>query len=84
MMINRAVLLIGGVAFLLNFPFGMLRSRMRKYSIGWLLCIHLPIIPLILLRIIEGLTYKAIPYTLAVSVLGQFLGGRAGRWWFSS
>ena len=84
MMISRTVLLIGGVAFLLNFPFGMLRSRMRKYSIGWLLCIHIPIVPIILIRIIEGLTYKVIPYTLVVSILGQFLGVRAGRWWFSS
>jgi hypothetical protein len=64
MMISRALLLIGGVAFILNFPFGMLRSRLRKYSIGWLLCIHLPIVPIILIRVIEGLTYRVIPRIL--------------------
>ncbi|MEK6560656.1 MAG: hypothetical protein AABZ07_02885, partial [Nitrospirota bacterium] len=75
---------LGGVAFLLNFPFGILRVRTRKYSIAWMLCIHIPIIPVILMRIFTGHSYKIIPYTLGVSLLGQFLGSKTGRWWFSS
>lgn len=78
------LILIGAGAFILNFPFGILRVKTRKFSLGWLLCIHLPVLPVIFIRIATGFTYKVIPYTLGVSLLGQFFGVRAGRWWFSS
>lgn len=75
---------IGIAAFLLNFSFGILRVKTRKYSLKWLLCIHIPVVPVVFLRMVTGYSYKIIPYTLALSVLGQFLGARAGRWWFNS
>lgn len=76
---------IVAVAFLLNFPFGVLRVKTRKYSLKWILCIHIPVLPVIFLRLFTGFSYKIIPFTLAFSVLGQLLGFRAGRrWWFGS
>ncbi len=76
---------IGIAAFILNFPFGMLRVKTRKYSLNWLLCIHLPVVPVVFLRMITGFNYKVIPFTLIFSVLGQLLGVRTGRrLWFGS
>ncbi len=76
---------IGIAAFILNFPFGMLRVKTRKYSFNWLLCIHLPVVPVVFLRMLTGFNYKVIPFTLIFSVLGQFLGVRTGkRLWFGS
>ncbi|MBI5756626.1 MAG: hypothetical protein HZA12_06845 [Nitrospirae bacterium] len=83
-MVILTLILIGVAAFILNFPFGILRVKTRKYSLAWLLCIHIPVIPVIFMRISTGFTYRVIPFTLGVSILGQFLGARAGRWWFSS
>lgn len=78
------LILIGVVAFVINIPFGILRIKTRKFSFGWLLCIHLPVIAVIFLRKFSGFSYTVIPYTLAISFLGQFLGVKAGKWWFSS
>ena len=76
---------IGAAAFLFNFPFGALRVKTQKYSLKWILCIHIPVLPVIFLRLFTGFSYKIIPFTLAFSVLGQLLGFRAGRrWWFGS
>lgn len=59
----------------LNLPFGYLRSRSKKFSIQWLLYIHLPVPIVLILRSLAGLDYKAIPVILAGAVAGQFLGG---------
>ena len=83
-MLSRPLLLLGVAAFILNFPFGILRSKTRRFSLAWILCIHVPILPLIFIRIIEGFTYRVITYSLSIAILGQFLGVRVGRWWFSS
>jgi hypothetical protein len=81
---SLTLLFLSSGAFLLNFPFGILRIKTRKFSLVWFLCIHLPVIPIIFIRKLTGLNYTVIPYTLGLSLLGQFLGAKTGRWWFSS
>ncbi len=73
------VSLIAVVAFLLNLPFGILRTRYKKFSAGWLLCIHAPIPVVALLRITTKTHWKFIPVFLATSVLGQVMGARLKR-----
>ena len=63
-------------AFVLNIPFGYLRSKCRRLSFTWFLYIHAPIPLIIALRILMDLSYKAIPLILISAVAGQFLGGK--------
>jgi hypothetical protein len=62
-------------ALVLNLPFGYLRSRSPKFSLMWLLYIHIPIPFVFVLRSLAGLDYRAIPVILVGAVLGQLLGG---------
>ena len=61
---------------LLNIPFGYLRSKSRKFSIPWILYIHLPVPLIIYLRHMAGISYYFIPLMLAAAIFGQFTGGR--------
>ena len=72
---NR-VLAIALAAFFLNLPFGFLRLRYRKFSVGWFLCIHAPIPVVVFLRLATHTHYKFIPVFLATSVAGQVAGGK--------
>ncbi len=73
------VVLIALVAFFLNLPFGMLRTRYKKFSWKWLLCIHAPIPIVAFLRITTKTHWKFIPVFLATSILGQVVGARLKR-----
>lgn len=61
---------------LLNLPFGYLRGRSRKYSIKWVLYIHLPVPFVFLARIMSQLELKYIPLFLLAAIMGQLLGGK--------
>lgn len=61
---------------LLNIPFGYMRSKSKKFSIQWILYIHLPVPLIIYLRYMAGISYYFIPLMLAAAVFGQFTGGR--------
>lgn len=67
------------IAFVISLPCGYLRQNYKKYSFMWFLLIHLPIPFIVLVRIIEGITWHVIPLTLAGSIAGQILGGRMSR-----
>ncbi|MBI2264249.1 MAG: hypothetical protein HYU64_03620 [Armatimonadetes bacterium] len=62
--------------FLINLPFGHWRAASRKFSLQWFAAIHLPVFMIILLRLRLGGAWTLIPFTVGLSVLGQFLGGR--------
>ena len=66
-------------AFAVNIPCGYLRSNCKRLSFMWFLYIHAPIPLIIVLRLLIGLSYKAIPLILISAVLGQFLGGRLNK-----
>jgi hypothetical protein len=68
---------------LLNVPFGVWRSRVRRFSLAWFLSIHLPVPFVIALRYLSGLGYAwhTFPVLIGAFFLGQFIGSRAGRRW---
>ena len=63
--------------FILNLPFGAWRATTRKFSIGWFISIHAPVIVAILLRLYSGIGWRPITFleSVAAFFLGQFLGG---------
>jgi hypothetical protein len=69
------VLFITILTFAVHIPFGYLRSRSAKYSLKWLIYIHIPIPFIILVRIITNTDYKFIPIFIIAAIAGQFLGG---------
>lgn len=69
------------IVFGLNLPFGLWRSRTRKYSWPWILAIHLPVPLVVILRLYSGIGFHFVTYPVLIGAffLGQFSGGRAGR-----
>ncbi len=79
---REVILILLGVslfALVINLPFGYMRSRSPKFSLKWLLYIHLPIPFIFILRTVSGLDYRAIPVILTGAVAGQLLGGLMNR-----
>lgn len=66
-------------AFGVNLPLGYLRQASRKFSLRWLILIHLSIPFIIVLRSMFGFGWPLIPVTLACAVGGQLVGGRLRR-----
>ncbi|GFO60897.1 hypothetical protein GMST_32220 [Geomonas silvestris] len=67
------------LAAAVNIPLGYLRQGCRKFSPGWWFYIHISIPLIIYARLKIGLGIQFIPFTLAGSVAGQFMGGRLYR-----
>lgn len=72
------VALLSLFAFLVNLPFGYLRSRSRRYSLRWFLYIHIPIVFIVAARLLSQVDFVFVPLFLAATVAGQLLGGRLG------
>jgi hypothetical protein len=74
--------LVAATVFLLNLPFGWWRARVRKFSLPWILAVHVPVPFIIALRIFSGLGWRLITFPVMISAyfLGQFLGGKASQW----
>ena len=72
------VALLSLFAFLINLPFGYLRSRSKRYSLKWFLYIHIPIVFIIAARLFSHVDYVFIPVFMAATVAGQLFGGRLG------
>jgi len=64
------------VVFLLNLPFGYLRSKAAPFSARWMLAIHIPVPFVILLRISSGFSWRVIPFLILADVAGQLVGGK--------
>ena len=76
----RVVVVLAAVV-LVTLPFGFYRAYTRKLSLRWFLAIHLPVPLVFLARFESHLSWKFIPFTSLALVVGQILGGKAGRWW---
>lgn len=76
------LLTIAAIIFFLNIPFGYWRANERKYSLQWLLAVHLPVPSVIVLRVLAGLGWEPATFPVLVGAffLGQFLGGRMRLW----
>ena len=66
------------IVFLVNLPFGYLRGGTRRFSLRWLLWIHVPVLGVIALRALAGAGWEWISYPVLVLsfFLGQLGGGR--------
>jgi hypothetical protein len=68
--------------FLLNIPFGYWRENVKRYSLQWVLSIHIPIPVIIVLRIYSGIGFQFYTYPIMVGVffLGQLTGLHMYKW----
>jgi hypothetical protein len=70
--------IVSGVIFLINFICGYWRVQTKKYSILWLMAVHVPIPFVILLRIFCGIGWELMTFPIFIGTYfaGQFLGGK--------
>ncbi len=72
MSINELMLIV----FLINLPFGYLRSNAARFSRQWMMAVHVPVPFVFLLRILSGLNWTAIPLLVLSDIAGQLAGGK--------
>ncbi len=78
-MVTQGMALMFGltfIAFVLNLPFGYMRSKAKRFSFMWFFYIHVPIPFIFILRNLAGIGYQAVPVIVVGAIIGQFLGGR--------
>lgn len=70
------------IVLLLNLSFGYWRDNVKKFSLQWILAIHVPVPFVIALRFILGLGFAFITYPILVGAFfsGQFIGARIRKW----
>lgn len=61
---------------MLNVPFGFLRSKTKKFSFNWFLCVHATIPVIFLGRFFAHLGVAYVPFFIAAAVIGQVSGGK--------
>lgn len=71
------LVLVSLIVFLMNIPFGYWRANVKKFSLQWVLSIHLPVPFIILMRIYGDIGFAWYTYVFLVAAffLGQKLGG---------
>ena len=62
--------------YVLNIPFGYWRAHVRKFSLQWVLAIHIPVPIVIALRFAGHLGFQLYTYPILVGAffLGQYTG----------
>ncbi len=76
--VSLQLLLMTGLIFLVNIPFGYWRAGTRRFSWPWFLAIHLPVGLTVGIRVLAGIRFiiGAFPLFVLAFFLGQSLGGR--------
>lgn len=72
------ILLVALIVFVLNIPFSYWRANVKKFSLEWILSIHIPVPFIIAFRIFAKLGWEFYTFPILISVffLGQFTGGK--------
>jgi len=70
------ILFVSAFCLFINIPFGIWRSKYKKFSIPWWILIHVPVPFIILLRITLHTDTRFIPLFIGLAVLGQYIGRR--------
>jgi hypothetical protein len=72
------IILLTFFVFLINIPFGYWRANVRRFSIQFILAIHLPIPFIILFRVLSGSSFKPMTFLFTVPAFffGQILGSK--------
>lgn len=79
--IGLTLLVVGLAILVINLPFGYWRANTRRFSLQWVLAVHVPVPFIVLLRLWAGLGWRLV-YVLpmvACFFLGQWTGGRLRR-----
>jgi len=76
------LLIVASIVYLLNIPFGYWRENVRKFSLQWVLSIHLPIPIIIILRLCSTIGFKFYTYPILIGAfgMGQLTGARIYKW----
>lgn len=61
---------------MINLLFGHLRTRTKKLSLNWFLCIHLPIPLIFFARVSSHLGFQYVPIFVVAALTGQIIGGK--------
>jgi hypothetical protein len=71
------IFLFASLIFFGNIPFGWWRFGTRKFSLGWICAIHIPVLLIISSRLMLHMPYKlsTIPLTVLAFFVGQYSGG---------
>jgi len=72
----KELLLAGLILLLINIPFGYWRANVKRFSLQWMLAIHVPVLIVIVLRLAFHLGFAW--HTYVVLVLAFFLGQQLG------
>ena len=64
------------IVFVINLPFGHLRSKSTKFSRKWMMAVHVPIPFVFLFRILSGFNWTMIPFMVLADIAGQIIGGK--------
>lgn len=64
------------IVFIINLPFGYMRSRSAKFSRRWIMAIHIPVPFVFILRVISGMSLTVIPLLVLSDIAGQIVGGK--------
>jgi len=69
------------LVFLINLPFGYWRSRVRRFSLQWILAVHAPVPLVIACRIFLGLGWHLVTFPVLIGSFfaGQFAGAKLRR-----
>ena len=72
------LLIVAAAVVLLNVPFGFWRAGTRRFTLPWILAVHVPVPFVVALRLGSGLGWKlyTFPVMIGAYFTGQFLGGR--------
>ena len=70
--------IVSGVVFFINLICGYWRVQTKKFSIRWLIAVHLPIPFVIFLRVVSGIGWQLLTFPVFVVMYfaGQYLGGK--------
>jgi len=77
-----SLFLVVALVFLINILFGYWRSNTRRFSMQWLMAIHIPIALAIGARLLLlEWNWVATPIFIAVFAVGQYAGGKIRGCW---
>jgi hypothetical protein len=71
------------IVFIFNIPFGYWRNNVKKFSLQWILAIHLPVPVVIAIRLLSGIGFAFISYPVIVGAFfaGQYAGSKLSAGW---
>ena len=61
-------------ALCVNVPLGYIREPVRRFSVLWFVLIHLSIPFIVALRYHLEFGWGVVPFSIAIAVVGQFIG----------